>query len=104
MRMQNRRVSVPCFIMLSAGCAMGQTWSHDPAAVNGPLNWGAVTPSYETCGSQVAGTVVPVGMAQTPIDLPGAASVLALLPGVQFHYEGTAFEVENTGHVVEVVY
>ncbi len=85
---------------------MGQIWSHDPAAANGPLNWGGITPSYETCGDAANGSssIVSVGMAQTPIDIATAKSVLALLPGVEFRYEDTAFDVENTGHVVEVVY
>jgi hypothetical protein len=48
MKMQNCKISVPCFLALFAGCAMGQTWNHNPAAVNGPLHWGGVTPSYET--------------------------------------------------------
>jgi carbonic anhydrase len=43
-------------------------------------------------------------MAQTPIAIQSATSVMAVLPGIGFNYEDTAFEVENTGHVVEVVY
>jgi carbonic anhydrase len=106
MKIQNWRISVPCLVALGAGCAMGQAWNHDPTAVNGPLHWGGVTPSYETCGNAPAGSgsIVAVGMAQTPIGIQTANTVLAVLPGIEFNYQDTAFEVENTGHVVEVVY
>src|ERR1700733_12317737 len=104
----NRGCSAVWILALCASCAMGQTttWSHDPSVSNGPLHWGGVTPSYETCGNAAPGssTIVSVGMAQTPVDIVTANSVLAVLPGIDFRYEDTAFEVENTGHVVEVVY
>ncbi|MGA2214292.1 MAG: carbonic anhydrase family protein [Bryobacteraceae bacterium] len=97
-------------LALWIGCAMGQsvtpTWSHNPAVTNGPLHWGGITPSYETCGNAPPGspTVAQVGMAQTPVDILTAKAVLALLPQINFQYDATPFEVENTGHVVEVVY
>jgi carbonic anhydrase len=104
--MQNLKISIPCFLALSAGCAVGQVWSHDPAVVNGPSRWGTVTPSYGTCGTVADGfnSVIAVGMAQTPIDLSTSKSVFAVLPAIDFRYKDTAFDVENTGHVVEVVY
>jgi carbonic anhydrase len=43
-------------------------------------------------------------MAQTPIDIVTGSAVLAVLPDIGFKYQSTPFEVENTGHVVEVVY
>jgi carbonic anhydrase len=110
MKLRNSWMNAGCMLALSIGCVMGQptspTWSHNPATQNGPLHWGGVTPSYETCGNAPLGlpTVVPVGMAQTPVDIVTANSVLALLPQIDFHYDTTPFEVENTGHVVEVVY
>ncbi|MGA2597847.1 MAG: carbonic anhydrase family protein [Bryobacteraceae bacterium] len=87
---------------------MGQapTWSHNPAAINGPSHWGGMSTPWETCGNAPAGsqTLDQVGMAQSPVDIPTAASVLAILPDIGFRYKDTPFEVENTGHVVEVVY
>ena len=110
MKPRNFWMNVGGLLALSIGCAMGQptptTWSHNPAAQNGPLHWGNVTPSYETCGNAPMGlpTLVQVGMAQTPVDIVTANNVLALLPEIDFQYNTTPFEVENTGHVVEVVY
>jgi carbonic anhydrase len=106
MRIQNWKMSAPCILALAASSAMGQVWSHDPAVANGPLHWGGVSASYETCGNAADGSssVAAVGMAQTPIDIATAKTVLAVLPDIGFHYKDTAFEVENTGHVVEVVY
>jgi carbonic anhydrase len=102
------RINVGFMLALGAGCAMGQTsvWSHNPMVQNGPLHWGGVTPSYETCGTAPLGlpTIVQVGMAQTPVNIVSANAVLAALPQIDFRYNTTAFEVENTGHVVEVVY
>jgi carbonic anhydrase len=68
-------MNVGGMLALSIGCAMGQptppTWTHNPAAQNGPLHWGNVTPSYETCGNAPMGlpSVVQVGMAQTPVNI-----------------------------------
>jgi carbonic anhydrase len=108
MKIQKLSITVACVLTLGVSCAMGQapTWSHDPAAANGPLHWGSVAASYETCGTAPEGSpsVVPVGMAQTPIDIETAGTVMALLPDIGFRYITTPFEVENTGHVVEVVY
>jgi carbonic anhydrase len=90
-----------------AGLASGQTtWNHNPSSANGPLYWGSLTTPYETCGTAPTGSsvIAPVGMAQTPVNIVTANSVLAILPGIDFRYESTPFEVENTGHVVEVVY
>jgi hypothetical protein len=55
MRIENWRISIPCILALSAGCEMGQAWSHDAAAVNGTLHWGGVTPTYGTCGNAADG-------------------------------------------------
>jgi carbonic anhydrase len=95
-------------LALGAVCAMCQvpTWNHDPGAKNGPLHWGNVTPADETCGNAPdnSSSVVAVGMAQTPIDIQTANAVVGVLPDIEFRYNSTPFEVENTGHVVEVVY
>ena len=108
MKKQSWSITAAYVLALGVSCAMGQapTWSHDPAAANGPLHWGSVTTSYETCGTAPEGStaIAAVGMSQTPIDIETASSVLALLPDIGFRYNSTPFEVENTGHVVEVVY
>jgi carbonic anhydrase len=108
MKRQSWRIAVPCLLVLAAGGAVGQApvWNHDPGAANGPLHWGSVTTSYETCGNAPSGSnsIAPVGMSQTPIDIQTAKTVLAVLPDIGFRYNPTAFDVENTGHVVELVY
>jgi len=110
MKLRNSWMNAGCVVALGIGCALGQpvapTWSHDPAAQNGPLHWGGVAPSDETCGNAPLGmpTMVQVGMAQTPVNIVTANDVLALLPQLDFRYNTTPFEVENTGHVIEVVY
>ncbi len=38
------------------------------------------------------------------MDIETTTTVLAVLPSIRFQYNSTPFEVENTGHVVEVVY
>jgi carbonic anhydrase len=45
-----------------------------------------------------------VGAKQTPIDIKSAETVAAVMPEISFHYDDTAMDVENTGHVVEVPY
>jgi carbonic anhydrase len=106
--MKNSGINIGCMLALCVGSALGQstTWNHSPAATNGPMHWGGVTPAYETCGTSAPGTstIVAVGIAQTPVDIATANAVLAILPDISFHYNTTPFEVENTGHVVEVVY
>jgi carbonic anhydrase len=79
-------------------------WSHNPDAPAGPSSWGTVTFPFATCGSVLApgGGFVEVGLKQSPVDIAGAAA--ALLPPPFFFYGATPFEVENTGHVVEVPY
>lgn len=113
-QLRSRRVSgLPLFLAtLISGHAAGQTpvWDHNPASISGPFNWGAVTASYGTCGStpltSASGSQVftPVGAKQAPINISTAMTVEAILPKLSFRYEDTPFEVENTGHVVEVVY
>lgn len=77
-------------------------WNHNPQADNGPLNWGDVTIPFGTCGKKNRGAFVEVGKRQTPVNITGALS--AELPTLKFNYKATPFEVENTGHVVEVPY
>jgi len=81
-------------------------WNHDPAAAIGPSFWGTVTFPFATCGSRVetpAGLVfTEVGRKQSPVDIINAQA--AALPPPLFFYGNTPFEVENTGHVVEVPY
>jgi carbonic anhydrase len=108
MKIRNFAINAGCVLALCAGFAIGQTptWSHNPDVQNGPLHWGNVTASYATCGNAPLGlpTIVPVGMAQTPVNIVTANTVLAVLPELDFGYNTTPFDVENTGHVVEVLY
>jgi carbonic anhydrase len=101
-------IKAACTFSLIAGSMLGQstTWSHNPAAANGPLHWGAVAAPFETCGAAASGssTISAVGMAQTPVDIATGNTVSTALPNIAFRYEVTPFEVENTGHVVEVSY
>src|SRR5258706_115619 len=87
-------------VLLFSGSAACQTpvWSHNPALQNGPLNWGAVTAPYATCGAKPANAnaVTEVGMKQTPINIESAKAVAAVLPALTFRYKAVPFEVENT--------
>jgi carbonic anhydrase len=90
---------------LSTQAAAASAWSHDPSSQSGPNFWGSLAPQYATCGTTPsAGQFQAVGAKQTPIDIEDAKTLLAVLPEVEFHYNPTAMEVENTGHVVEVPY
>ena len=84
--------------------ASAQTWTHDPSTQMGPGYWGSVASQYATCGTISNGTFAPVGAKQTPIDIQDSTTLLAVLPGINFHYFPTPLDVENTGHVVEVPY
>jgi len=65
-----------------------------------------VTAQYATCGNKPAGApaTIEVGAKQTPINIESSKAISAALPELAFEYENTPFEVENTGHVVEVPY
>src|SRR5690242_2327649 len=95
-------------LVLSGSVATGEapSWSHDPAAANGPMHWGGVAAQFATCGQKPAGSAsfVEVGMKQTPINIEKGKAVATALPAIDFAYKSMPLEVENTGHVVEVVY
>ncbi|HET9596277.1 MAG TPA: carbonic anhydrase family protein [Anaeromyxobacteraceae bacterium] len=87
--------------------ALAQSWNHDPASPIGPTFWGTVTFPFATCGSANApgfaqATFVEVGKKQSPVDIVNAQP--AALPAPFYVYGNTPFEVENTGHVIEVPY
>jgi carbonic anhydrase len=83
--------------------ASAQAWSHDPASPIGPGFWGSLAFPFATCGSQSpGGQQVEVGRRQSPVDVADAQP--ASIPVPVFHYGNTPFEVENTGHVIEVPY
>jgi carbonic anhydrase len=111
--------------LLSWVSALGQTWNHDPSSPIGPSFWGSVASQDATCGTTAtgnlatagrrrygvdvpetaaAGTFVPVGAKQSPINIQDSAALLAIMPPISFYYYDTPMEVENTGHVVEVPY
>lgn len=98
-------------LSLAAPAAVAQTWNHDPASTIGPGFWGSIAYPFATCGSKfdpVANVenaaVVEVGRKQTPVDIVPSTTIAALLPPLLFAYNATPFEVENTGHTVEVAY
>ncbi|HXW82307.1 MAG TPA: carbonic anhydrase family protein [Acidimicrobiales bacterium] len=67
-------------------------WNHDPTSPIGPLHWGTI--GYPVCAS---------GMAQSPIDIVDYAFRPYSGPSVALNYEESELEIENTGHVFEVV-
>lgn len=77
---------------------------HNPKAKNGPANWGSAAATYATCGSAMSGSLVEVGMKQSPINIETGKVATQLLPPLQLQYNDTDFEVENTSHVIEVPY
>lgn len=90
-------VAVVCALVL-VGCAGGDSetaapsWNHDPDDTSlGPTAWGEIDESFEQCRR---------GGAQSPVDIAGA--VRRGLPALEFRYDDTQLEVENTGHVIEV--
>jgi carbonic anhydrase len=101
-----KRIIIKLFAVVMAvltfsGLAWAQAWNHDPASPIGPLHWGAVTPSFATCGDSITGQV---GMKQSPIDIvPGNASAASFAP-LLFKYKPTPLKIANTGHYVEVPY
>jgi carbonic anhydrase len=98
-----------CLAMMT-GCLAAQTpgaWNHNLRSDAGPLRWGSVLPADATCGSAPDLTgkpIVAVGAKQTPINIESTKVVPSELPSLGFIYNPTALEVENTGHVVEVMY
>jgi carbonic anhydrase len=101
-----KRIIIKLFAVVTAvlvfsGLAWAQAWNHDPASPIGPFHWGAVTPSFATCGDSITGQV---GMKQSPIDIvPGNASAAIFAP-LLFKYKPTPLKIANTGHYVEVPY
>jgi len=91
-------------LVLAAGVAVAQPWNHDPDSDIGPEVWGELAPAFRTCGSEIRGLpgFQQTGTRQSPIDL--SSPTRAKLPHLAFFYEETAFEIENTGHVIEVPY
>ena len=67
-------------------------WNHDPASPIGPLHWGTI--GYPVCAS---------GMAQSPINIVHYALRPYSGPAVSLEYEESEIELEDTGHVFEVV-
>jgi carbonic anhydrase len=94
--------AVLAILFLLAGCSgdsedappagEGPAWNHDPGDTDlGPSAWGEIDESFEQCRTSDA---------QSPVDIAGA--VPRDLPALEFRYEETPLEVENTGHVIEV--
>lgn len=103
--MRRYRSVLPLALLLALPLhAAAVDWNHNPDAATGPSFWGALTFPFATCGAVLSpnSPFVEVGLKQSPVDIAGAAA--ALLPAPIFLYGSTPFEVENTGHVVEVPY
>jgi carbonic anhydrase len=89
-------------VLTVSSFASAQAWNHNPASPIGPLHWGAVAPSFATCGDSITGQV---GMKQSPIDIvPNNAPAVRFSPPLSFNYQPTPLAIENTGHYVEVPY
>ena len=90
----------------AAHAASAQAWSHDPQSEIGPRLWGSLTFPFATCGSLLAtptgNAFTEVGKRQSPVDITLARPAFAVPPA--FRYFATPFEIENTGHVIEVPY
>ena len=93
--------------------ALAVDWNHDPGSAIGPGFWGTlpaggILSTFATCGSNIrtapALGFVEVGLKQSPINIVQARTVPSTLPPLLPLYGNTPFEVENTGHVVEVPY
>jgi carbonic anhydrase len=80
------------------------TWTHVTTSPIGPAFWGQDSAAYGTCGTTINSSLVEVGMRQTPIDIDTTKTTKSSTPVLTFQYLDTPMEVENTGHVVEVVY
>ena len=75
----------------AAPAATASPWNHDPASPIGPYHWGQI--GYPTCGS---------GLNQSPVNI--VTRSVEVRPGfLLLDYEDSELEVENTGHVLEVV-
>jgi carbonic anhydrase len=70
----------------------GPPWNHDPDSPVGPLHWGSI--GYSSCGD---------GTAQSPVNITNHALTPFTGPPVRLNYEESELELENTGHVIEVV-
>ena len=80
------------------------SWNHNTGSPYGPANWGTVAPQFATCGSTVDEHFVEVGMRQTPVNIDTSTLTRTNLPALTFQYQNTPFDIENTGHVIEVPY
>jgi carbonic anhydrase len=69
----------------------GAHWTYEGA--EGPENWGGLSADYEACAS---------GMAQSPIDIAGAAA--EDLANIVFDYQPSKIKIQNNGHTVQVDY
>jgi carbonic anhydrase len=79
-------------------------WNHNPKSENGTAYWGSVSSTFATCGTTSGEKFNEVGTRQTPVNIETAKATPAFLSDLRFTYADTAFEVENTGHVIEVMY
>jgi carbonic anhydrase len=107
--MDTKKLFVAAFAALIASAprvATALEWNHDPESHAGPRNWGGVTFPFATCGATLptldGAAFTEVGKRQSPVDIVGAEA--APIPEPHFRYRDTPFEIENTGHVIEIPY
>lgn len=108
-----RALAAAATLMSCAISALAVDWNHNPESAIGPGFWGTLPAggalsTFATCGSNIwtapALGFVEVGLKQSPINIVQARTVPSTLPSLLPLYGSTPFEVENTGHVVEVPY
>jgi carbonic anhydrase len=78
---------------LTASVAGAQSGAHwDYYGKTGPLGWGRLDPSYQSCSK---------GREQSPINIHGARLNKSLQP-IEFHYKAGAVTLENNGNTIAV--
>ncbi len=60
---------------------------------NGPEVWGQLNPEYRTCDT---------GIHQSPINIVNPKPTK--LPAIDFNYQSTSLNIDNTGNTIQVVY
>jgi carbonic anhydrase len=83
-----RLLTIAAFLLgCSAICAAQTTANWNYSGHTGPLVWGKLDPSFQTCAK---------GHEQSPVDVRGARLDKALQP-IEFHYIGGPVKLDNTG-------
>lgn len=94
----NKSIAMLCSAGILVACgAVHAADSHGPhwtyQGKEGPANWGTLEKAFETCR---------LGKEQSPIDIPTKSVEKANLPALQVAYKGSAGELVNNGHTIQV--